>query len=113
MAIKISNADIQPALIYDNWFLDKLILEQVSETDNTAMPNYDLIVNYRLFAVDAENKRHFKNKLYTLTIKNYVGVAMEKAATGDLDLIAAMQAIENALATIVEDQTDLGTASVI
>lgn len=113
MAIKISEADTQPALVYDHWFLNSLTLDQRSETHDNAIPYFTLKVQYQLFAIDEQGIRHFKNKINTLTIDNYVAVAMEKAANGDMDLIVAMQAIEQALAKVVENQTNLGTASVI
>jgi hypothetical protein len=113
MGIKISNSVETPALVYDNLFLESLDLKQTLSNSHGGQPHYVLKINYRLFAVDAENQRHYTTKTNSIIIDDYFSVAMQKAKDGDLDLIQAAGAIELALAQIIEDQTTLGTAEVV
>ena len=114
MAIVVENGDSKPALVYKNFFLDRLELTQRDEKDHTAPPYYVLNVQYRMFAIDENNTRHFKTHVEFIDIKDYAAVAYAKAIAGDPDLATAAIAIENALAKIIIDQKpELGTASVI
>lgn len=113
MGIKITNADTLPALIFENFFLDKLELSQKIELEHAKPPYYVLRITYRMFAVDGEGKRHFEPKTNTLEIQDYAAVAYAKAMAGDPDLANAAGAIEHALAKIIEDQTNFGEATVL
>lgn len=114
MAIKIENSQSQPALTYNNFFLEKLELTQRLDTDNHANPYYTLRVHYRLFATDPEDTRHFQIKSNVIEINDYAAVAYAKALQGNMDLANASAAIEAALAKIIEDQRpEFGTATVI
>ena len=112
MAITISNGELEPALTYNRFFLASLNLVQKASSLESSVPIYALKVEYRLYAVDASGVRHFKNKLDSFEIEDYVQEATAKAAQGDFDLLTAMQAIEVALASIIEDQTALGATTV-
>lgn len=112
MSIKITNAEETPALKYENFFLCELKMDQTIEHDNFAPPLYNLRVTYRLYAVDSDGRRHFTNKVDHIILDDYYAEAMAKAQSGDMDLAQAMGAIELALAQIIADQTDLGTAEV-
>ncbi|MBT8449307.1 MAG: hypothetical protein KJO69_06435 [Gammaproteobacteria bacterium] len=113
MSIKISNTTTKPEVVYDRFFLQNLSLEQTATTDNSAPPKYRLQVLYRIYGIDADGQRHYQPKVQSITIDNYYAAAMAKAQVGDMDLVSAMMAIEAALANIIEDQTDLGSAQVI
>jgi hypothetical protein len=113
MGIKIEKATTQPELVYDHIFMDRLTISQTRSESDSTIPIHDLLIEYRLFAVDENNKRHYQTKTNIITIKDYVTLAGLKAAQGDTDLLAAMGAIEVALAKIIQDQTELGTASVV
>ena len=113
MSIKITNSAIEPELDYKYLFLDELKLEQAKNIDNADIPKYKLTLRYRMYAIDQDNKRHYKLKVTTLSIDDYLALAMEKAHAGDTDLLQAAGAIELALAQIIADLTELGPATVV
>jgi hypothetical protein len=113
MAIQISNSEIQPALAYNLVFMHSMQIEQRMDPTNDITPKYTMRVEYRLYAVDAEGKRHYRPKTSTIVIEDYIPVAMQKAMAGNTDLVNAMGAIEHALADIIQDQTNLGEAQVV
>lgn len=114
MAIKLEKSTSQPALVYDNFFLERLELTQRLDTDNHATPYYVLRVHYRLFALDPEDTRHFQLKSNVIEIDDYATEAYKKALVGNMDLANASSAIEQALAKIIEDQRpEFGAATVI
>ena len=114
MAIQVTNAQTQPALVYDQFFLERLELTQRASKLHSDQPYYVLKVHYRMFAVDGSDERHYENRVSTFEIDDYFTVAMGKAASGDMDLVNAAGAIEIALAKIIEDiKPELGTVSVI
>lgn len=94
--------------------MKSLKIIQRSESSNTALPYYDLIIEYTAYGVDSNNTRHFQPRTQVIQIQDYLTTALAKAQTsGDMDLLNAMQAIEIALANIIQDQTDLGTTVVV
>jgi hypothetical protein len=114
MAIQLTNSLSQPALVYNNFFLERLELTQKLDTNNHAPPYYVLRVQYRLFAIDPEDTRHFQNKSNVIEITDYAAEAYKKALQGNMDLANASSAIEQALAKIIEDQRpEFGSATVI
>lgn len=113
MAIQISNSEQQPALSYNLVFMHSMSIEQRMDPVDTITPKYTMRVEYRLYAVDGEGRRHYRPKTNTIVIDDYIPLAMQKAAIGNFDLVGAMQAIEHALADIIQDQTALGEAQVI
>ena len=112
MSVKIVNPESQPALVYDEIFMNSLKVDQLNQVDDTQPPRYTLRISYRIFATDDNNIRHFHPKTYHLEIDDFYKAAIEKAMAGDMDLANAMGAIELALGKIIEDQTDLGTIEV-
>lgn len=113
MSIKITNTKSEPALTFDGFFLCSLKLDQEPVVDNEANPQYTLRIQYRTYAVDDTDTRHYSSNVKHIEIQDYYTEAIKKAMVGDMDLVGAMQAIERALAKIIEDQTDLGTAEVV
>lgn len=115
MGIQISQPAVVPELTYDRIFLEELRLTQKINTDHTAPPHFNLRIIYRLYAIDSNNIRHFQSKVDSVEIEDYAAVAYAKALQGDFDLANASDAIEAALAKILEDQksNSLGTATVI
>jgi len=114
MAVKIHNPDSLPAIVYDRVFMNNLSISQTNlELDNTD-PIYSLVLEYTVFGVDQETKRrYYKPKRRIINIDNYLSVALAKAkTTGDMDLLIAIEAIENAVAKIIDDQTELVTTKV-
>jgi hypothetical protein len=112
MGIRIGNPPSVPPLQYDHVFMQSLRINQNFQQDNNAPPYFTLAVEYRLYAVDPEGRRHYQSQTNTVTVEDYARVALERAAQGDLDLAQAMGAIEVALARILEDVTDLQDTTV-
>jgi hypothetical protein len=114
MAIQIQNSETLPALVYDKFFLEELRLTQRISGDDTKPPYYTLKISFRIYAVDDNNVRHYKNKVDSVEINDYAAVAYAKALAGDNDLATAAVAIENALVAIIQDQKpEFGGATVI
>ena len=102
-----------PELVYDRVFMQRLNIQQASVRVDATPPSYELQIEYRTYAVDGEGARHYSPKVNVVLLSDYYSAAMEKALKGDMELVQAMQAIEKALALIIQDQTDLGDATVI
>jgi len=112
MAITISNPETSPPLQFDHVFMERLQISQQTQEFNDSTPLFELRVEYRLYAVDPEGRRHYQSKTNTVTVADYARLALERARAGDLDLAQAMQAIEIALARILDDLTDLQNTTV-
>lgn len=113
MGIRLANADRQPELVFDGFFMNSLSIDQTLQVNDTDPPKYTLKVGYQLFAVDEHGVRHYKPKVNFIVIDDYYTAALTKAQQGDFDLANAMGAIEKALATIITDQTELGNAEIV
>lgn len=110
MSIIISNPPVQPAVNYDHVHLCKLEIEQPVNTDNAAQPIYKVVVNYRLYGIDASNVRHYQaGECNRIGIDDYYVLAATKAAAGDMSLANAVGAIESAVAAIVTHATGSAT----
>ena len=110
--ITISNPDSLPPLTFDRVFMQALRIDQTLQNYDSRSPLFALRVEYRLYAVDPEGRRHYQSKTNTVTVEDYAALALERALAGDLDLANAMQAIEIALAKILDDLTDLQNTTV-
>ena len=104
MAIILKDKETSPAIIYDRIFLDDLRIRQAMDTSNSNPSKYKVEVFYRIYAVDAEDIRHFKPGIYNIYLPDYLEKAMQKASRGDMDMLEVMRAIEQALAALIEDQ---------
>lgn len=113
MGIKITKTESIPAIIYDRIFVKHLKIVQLSENHDDEPPKYSLIMEYTIYGVDDNNNRHFLPKVHVISIDDYVKLATLKAQAGDNDLIIAMTAMQTAIAKVLEDQEDLGMATVI
>ena len=105
MGIKLAEAEVKPSIKYEYVFMTKLEIEQVIRVKAGQPLLYNVTVEYRLFGLDAEGNRHFQSETKEIHLKDYLLIAMQKAQQGDLDMIVAMQSIEKAIASIIEDQT--------
>lgn len=110
MSIIIANAEPEEALNYNHIFMDELRVIQTPFLNVGDLPQYSVSISYRKFAVDSTGKAHFTIKNNTIRIENYLPLALEKAASGDTDLLNALGAIELAIAQIIEEQTELSVA---
>lgn len=113
MAIELSAGEEIPTLEYKYVFLENLALRQARAKHKDEVPRYELVITLRLYAVDDSGFRHYQNSVRVLTFDDYIAEALALLAEGDASLMGAMQAIENALATIISHRTTLGTATTI
>lgn len=109
MAIEFSNAISTPAIVYNRIFMNSLKITQLGENRNDVPPKYSLTIEYTIYGIDNKQKRYFLPKVHIINIDDYLNIAMQKAQVGDMDLLVAMQAIEAAIAKILEDQESLDT----
>jgi len=111
MAIEIDNAEAMPALVFNKVMMQGLEIRQKLIDDDSGTPHYTLDVELRMYAVDGEGQRHYARKTNLIHIVDYLALAAQKAQQGDMDLLQAAEAIENALVQIIADQRpDLGEA---
>lgn len=111
MGIEVSNAESQPAIVYNKVFMESLTISQKTYLDDAQPPSYSLAVIYRMYGVDGDGIRHYKLKNRTVTIDDVIAEAMTQAAGGDMSLANAMGGIEIALAAILE--RELGTGATV
>ncbi len=105
MGIQISNADTMPAVTYDKIHMTKLEIVQPTFSDDAQTPNYMVAIYYRHYGI-ANGIRYYKNEeLQSVSIQDFITMAMTDAAQGNSTLINALASIEQAVAGIITDQT--------
>ena len=114
MSIKISKFRTVPAKKYDKIHLKRLELTQRSQQNDIEDPFYSLEFEYSTYGVEGVT-RYYEPKTKTIVIDDFFTVAKAKArgsSKKDKHLLKAIKAIEHAVAKIIEDKTELGTATV-
>lgn len=104
MAIKITNATAQPAVVFDHVHLINLVIEQPLFENDAQTPHYKVTFSYRMYGVDNDNKRHYKPETHEVEIDNYLLHAAQHLEKGDPKLFQALQGIEDAIASILEHE---------
>jgi len=99
MAISISSAEVTPELTYDRVALVNLTIDQLLSQSNTDAPKYALTLQCKRYAVDNENKRHYK-RIEVMHLSDVLQSALVSARQGDPDLLNAIGAIEKAVALV-------------
>lgn len=113
MAIIRSAPESQPAVSFDHIHMTRLEIIQPCQSDNAAAPVYQVRIHYREYGVDAAGLRHYKaGDPVEIGLPDFLTAAMAKAATGDMDLINALTAIQVAVAQVITDQTGIATTVV-
>lgn len=115
MGVRINEGQAvnKPGLVYDNVFLVRLDIRQEHSDYDNSMPGYKVLVKYRMFGVDEDGKRHYSGEgIQTVSYKDYLSVALEKAAVGETAFLEAFAGIEKAVAAIVADHRET-TATII
>jgi hypothetical protein len=113
MAIQFENAKTTPELVYNRVFMTGLTISQSAIPVDDIPPRYKMRLEYRLYAVDPQGNRHYKNSVSSILIDDYYAAAVAKAQAGDFDLANAEKAIEQAVRSILEDQTELDGLTVV
>lgn len=110
MAITVSNATAQPAVVFDHIHLVNLSIDQDLFYNNALNPVYKVKINYKMFGVDNDNQRHYRPEVYEIEIPDFIAFATEAAQAGDMTLFTAFQSIELAIANIIKKDQGLDTS---
>lgn len=111
MGITVSGGKLVQALDYNKVYMDSMIIVQKQVEDNSLASVFKLTVNYRLYAVDELDKRHYEGRTRRVFLENYLAVAIGKAKEGSSTLIDAMKGIESALTQLIQDSGEVGQVS--
>lgn len=96
MPIRIGDYEAQPAVIFDRVHLVRLVVEQPVPAREPTL--YSVEIEYRLYGYAADGSLHYRPEAHVVTIPDYLA----KAAT-DPALLAALPAIEQAIAALVAE----------
>jgi hypothetical protein len=109
MGIQLATAVSQPEVVFDKVHVTTLTVEQPLNTDDSKPPYYKVLIEYRLYGVDADGQRHYQSLTHEADVKDFFAVAMLQAQNGDPRLIQALATIEVAIAAIIAEQTGIAT----
>ncbi len=109
MGIEVTNAAAVPVLEYKKVHLVRLNITQPLQENHLLSPNYHIMIVYRLFGVDADNKRHYRPEEIEIEIDDFLTMAMKEYAAGDPTLIMAFKSIETAIAALITKDQGLST----
>lgn len=113
MGIEIENAETIPELVFNRVFMEGLDIKQHSQSVEGEHPRYDLHVTYRLYALDAKNKRHYATKINSIEVEDFLNLAEVKAQAGDPSLLQAIGAIQIAMAKLLEEKGRTSKATIV
>ena len=113
MAIQVTNPDSIPPLVYDRVHLIELQIKQPNMQRVDDQPVYQVMIRYKMYAVDNDGNIHYHNKIHWIVIDDYIQAATVKAASGDMDMLNALGGIEIALTTLIADQNVHGGATTL
>lgn len=102
MAILITNAPVKPAITFDRVHMHELRI--LVSAENASKANVRIV--YSLYGTDAEGNKHFDKVQKVLLIED----AYAEVASGNMALAQAMVGIEGAIAAILTQRGDYGTA---
>lgn len=108
MAIKDINPEVQPQLVWDDYFLSNLRVKQFTRATSEGYPKYEVGLSYQLMAEDSEGNLYYKDMDH-VKIDDYMVEAMDLAAAGNPELLQAIDAIQNAMAVILHVKKGIDT----
>ena len=103
MAILITNAPVKPAIIFDRVHMHELRILVSAENDSKA----NVRIVYSLYGTDTEDNKHFDKAQKVLLIED----AYAEVDNGNTALAQAMLGIESAIAAILTQRGEYGTAT--
>lgn len=103
MAILITNAPVKPAIIFDRVHMHELRILVSAENASKA----SVRIVYSLYGVDGDGNKHFDTAQKVLLIED----AYAEVAAGNMALAQAMLGIEGAIASILSQRGEYGTAT--
>jgi hypothetical protein len=111
MGIQIANPPVQIAVVYDHIHLARLEIDQAVFEDDALPPVYKVRVAYRKYGI-VDGVRHYQPAEHVIGVSDFLQLAMQKVGSGDTSLVSALQAIEQAVAAIIADNTGNATSVV-
>jgi len=112
MGIRLEQATAQPAVVFDRVHLMKMEITQPVFFNDALQPVYSVSVEYRLYGVDSSGTRHYKGETSEITIDDFLSEAIADMNNGDPTMIMALGGIEKAVATIISNDTNIGSSVV-
>ena len=110
MAITLSNATAQVAVVFDHIHLVNLSIDQDLFYNNALQPMYKVKISYKMFGVDTDNNRHYRPEVFEIEVPDFIALATESAMQGDMTLYQAFGCIELAIANIIKKDQGLDTS---
>ena len=104
MAITIPDSTPEESLNYNRIFVDNIEIRQL-RTAEFNVPLIKVVIRYRKLAITNEGKAvyHHSNKM--ITLDDYMKQASEEAAQGNTSLLNAFLSIEQAIGSVIKDDT--------
>lgn len=109
MPIKITNFQTKPAVAIDEVHVNELRII-ITEEDNSKA---QVRIVYKLFGRDENGKKYWDTQQKVLQIEDAFTEAVARAQQGDLVLAQALGAIEQAVASLLTQKGDYGTATTV
>ena len=103
MAILITNAPVKPAITFDRVHMHELRI--LVSAENASKANVRIV--YSLYGVDGEGNKHFDKAQKVLLIED----AYAEIESSNVALAQAMLGIEGAIAAILTQRGECGTAT--
>lgn len=109
MAIQVNEAESLPAITYNRIHMNSLQVQQHIDSPGV----YKVTVHYQVYG-DVNGVRYFKDKgeIKSLTVDDYLAIAMQKNSEGDATMLQAFGAIETAIAALLTDKANLSSSVV-
>ena len=111
MTITLHSAETVPELTFDKLSLVNLSIDQVLSNSNIKVPEYKLTLQCKRYAIDSENKRHYK-RVEVIRLEDVLSSALASAKNGDDDLLNAIGAIEKAVALVYAEYKGISATTI-
>jgi len=113
MTIRVKTPVSPEVLTYDNIFMTGIHIVQNVTNNGNIPPKYDVSIDYKLYALDISNTRHFENANHTVTVLDYLQAAQAKGGLGDNTMLEAFTAIEKVVSLLITDKGNIGDTEVV
>ena len=110
MGIEIKDAGSVTNVSFNRIHLVKLEIFQHHQKEDGPASVYDVTISYRYYGVDEAGVRHYKG-VGTYTIKDFIPVAYQRAATGEPLLLQTFGMVQEAVAEMIKMQTGIETVT--
>ena len=113
MGIVVDNAPKIPEIVFNRIHVLTLTIDQAVFTDDTKYPKYIVYILYKLYGV-LNGVRHYEpGSTRRLRVDDFYQLAMERYMSGQPEFAISMQALENAISTLISEQTEFTNSAVV